>query len=94
MHAHNTLAAIKAGATHASVTVIGLGERAGNAPLEEVAVALRQLHGRDTGVLLSELEKVAAAAAAAAAACPTIPLNKRCRELSCPIKPASTSMGS
>lgn len=53
----NTLAAIKAGATHASVTVIGLGERAGNASLEEVAVALRQLYGRDTGVLLSELEK-------------------------------------
>jgi homocitrate synthase NifV len=44
----NTLAAIKAGATHASVTVIGLGERAGNAPLEEVAVALRQLYGRAT----------------------------------------------
>ena len=41
----NTLAAIKAGATHASVTVIGLGERAGNAPLEEVAVAARQLYG-------------------------------------------------
>lgn len=70
----NTLAAIKAGATHASVTVIGLGERAGNAPLEEVAVALRQLYGGDTGVLLSELEKVAAAVAAAA--CRTIPLNK------------------
>ncbi|MCK1639643.1 homocitrate synthase [Bradyrhizobium sp. 157] len=70
----NTLAAIKAGATHASVTVIGLGERAGNASLEEVAVALRQLYGRDTGVLLSEPEKVAVAAAAAA--CPTIPLNK------------------
>jgi homocitrate synthase NifV len=54
IHAHddlglataNTLAAIQAGATHASVTVIGLGERAGNAPLEEVAVALAQLHGR------------------------------------------------
>ncbi len=38
----NTLAAIRAGATHASVTVLGLGERAGNAPLEEVAVALTQ----------------------------------------------------
>ena len=44
MHAHddlglataNTLAAIRAGATHANTTVIGLGERAGNAPLEEV----------------------------------------------------------
>ena len=57
IHAHddlglataNTLAAVKAGATHASVTVIGLGERAGNAPLEEVAVALPQLYGRETG---------------------------------------------
>jgi homocitrate synthase NifV len=36
----NTLAAIRAGANHASVTVLGLGERAGNAPLEEVCVAL------------------------------------------------------
>ncbi|WP_035982531.1 homocitrate synthase [Bradyrhizobium sp. STM 3843] len=70
----NTLAAIKAGATHASVTVIGLGERAGNAPLEEVAVALRQLYGRDTGVDLAELDNVAKVVAAAAAR--TIPLNK------------------
>ena len=70
----NTLAAIKAGATHASVTVIGLGERAGNAPLEEVAVALKQLYGRDTGVVLSELEHVAAVVACAAAR--AIPLNK------------------
>ncbi|MGP8122267.1 MAG: homocitrate synthase, partial [Xanthobacteraceae bacterium] len=70
----NTLAAIKAGATHASVTVIGLGERAGNAPLEEVAVALRQLYGRDTGIVLSELGNIARVVAAAAAR--TIPPNK------------------
>ena len=70
----NTLAAIKAGATHASVTVIGLGERAGNAPLEEVAVALGQLYGRKTGIALSELGNVASVVAAAAAR--TIPLNK------------------
>jgi homocitrate synthase NifV len=70
----NTLAAIKAGASHASVTVIGLGERAGNAPLEEVAVALWQLYGRETGVLLSELRNVARLVAAAASR--TIPLNK------------------
>ena len=70
----NTLAAIKAGATHASVTVIGLGERAGNAPLEEVAVALGQLYGRKTGIVLSELGNVASVVAAAAAR--TIPLNK------------------
>lgn len=70
----NTLAAIKAGATHASVTVIGLGERAGNAPLEEVAVALKQLYGCDTGVVLSELENIASVVATAAAR--AIPLNK------------------
>ncbi len=70
----NTLAAIKGGATHASVTVIGLGERAGNAPLEEVAVALKQLYGRATGIVLPELENVAAVVAAAAAR--TIPPNK------------------
>ncbi|KRR12601.1 homocitrate synthase [Bradyrhizobium jicamae] len=70
----NTLAAIKGGASHASVTVIGLGERAGNAPLEEVAVALKQLYGRDTGIALPELEKVAAVVAAAATR--AIPLNK------------------
>jgi homocitrate synthase NifV len=70
----NTLAAVKAGATHASVTVIGLGERAGNAPLEEVAVALRQLYGRATGIVLSELGNVASVVAAAAAR--SIPLNK------------------
>lgn len=70
----NTLAAVNAGATHASVTVIGLGERAGNAPLEEVAVALKQLYGRETGIALPELENVAILVAAAAAR--TIPLNK------------------
>lgn len=70
----NTLAAIKGGASHASVTVIGLGERAGNAPLEEVTVALKQLYGRETGIVLPELEKVAAVVAAAATC--AIPLNK------------------
>jgi homocitrate synthase NifV len=70
----NTLAAIKAGATHASVTVIGLGERAGNAPLEEVAVGAMQLHGWRTGVMLTELSNVAALVSAAARR--PIPLNK------------------
>jgi homocitrate synthase NifV len=58
MHAHNdlglatanTLAAFRAGATHANTTVNGLGERAGNAPLEEVVMALRHIHGIDSGV--------------------------------------------
>ncbi|MFZ2725402.1 MAG: homocitrate synthase [Methylococcaceae bacterium] len=58
MHAHddlglataNTLAAALAGATHVNTTVNGLGERAGNAALEEVVVGLKQLYGFDTGV--------------------------------------------
>jgi len=58
MHAHddlglataNTLAAARAGATHANTTVNGLGERAGNAALEEVVMAARHLQQTDTGV--------------------------------------------
>ena len=58
MHAHddlglataNTLAAALAGATHVNTTVNGLGERAGNAALEEVVVGLKQLYGFETGV--------------------------------------------
>ena len=58
MHAHddfglataNTLAAVAAGATHINTTVNGLGERAGNAPLEEAVMALRHLYGIETGV--------------------------------------------
>ena len=58
IHAHNdmglatanTLAALRGGATHANTTVNGLGERAGNAALEEVVMAVRHLHHADTGV--------------------------------------------
>lgn len=58
IHAHddlglataNTLAAIRAGATHANTTVAGLGERAGNAPLEEVCMALSQCLKLESGV--------------------------------------------
>ncbi len=58
MHAHddfglataNTLAAVHAGATHINTTVNGLGERAGNAPLEECVLALKHLHNVDTGI--------------------------------------------
>jgi len=62
----NTLAAVRGGATHASVTVLGLGERAGNAALEEVAVALGHVaHGR-TNIDLKRLQGVARLVAAAA----------------------------
>jgi len=64
MHAHddlglataNTLAAVRGGATHVNTTVHGLGERAGNAALEEVAMGLKHLHGLDTGVDLSRFQ--------------------------------------
>ncbi len=55
----NTLAAVRAGATHASVTVGGLGERAGNACLAEVAAALEGLHGVATGLDLTRLPGLA-----------------------------------
>lgn len=58
MHAHddfglataNTLAAVLAGATHINTTVNGLGERAGNAALEEAVMALRHLYAAETGI--------------------------------------------
>ncbi|WP_026190534.1 homocitrate synthase [Methylobacterium sp. WSM2598] len=62
----NTLAALRAGARHASVTVTGLGERAGNAALEEVAVALARFGQGPTGIDLRALRPLAAAVAAAA----------------------------
>jgi homocitrate synthase NifV len=70
----NTLAAIRGGATHASVCVLGLGERAGNAALEEVAAALRETQGRQTGVRLDLLTGLAEMVAAAA--CRPIPESK------------------
>ncbi len=73
MHAHddlglataNTLAAALAGATHVNTTVNGLGERAGNAALEEVVVGLKQLYDIETGINLQNFpalsEQVASA---------------------------------
>ncbi len=66
MHAHddlglataNTLAAIRAGATHVNTTVNGLGERAGNAPLEEVVLGLRQCYGIETGIDLKKFPRL------------------------------------
>jgi D-citramalate synthase len=51
----NTFAALKAGATCAHVTVNGLGERAGNTPLEEVVMALELLYGYHTGIKTQEI---------------------------------------
>jgi 2-isopropylmalate synthase len=46
----NTLAGITAGASCAQVTINGIGERAGNASLEEVVVALQCLYRREHNI--------------------------------------------
>ena len=74
MHAHddlglataNTLAAVRAGATHVNTTVNGLGERAGNAALEEVVLGLHKLFGIETGIDLRQVQSLSALVAAAA----------------------------
>ena len=62
----NTLAALRGGARHASVTVLGLGERAGNAPLEEIAVAAAQTGQFATHINISDLNDLAVLVADAA----------------------------
>jgi len=51
----NTIAAILAGAAEAHVTVNGIGERAGNTPLEEVVMVLESLYHKKTGIDCKEL---------------------------------------
>ena len=46
----NTIAALAAGASVAHTTITGLGERAGNVPMEDVVLALRCLYGTDLGI--------------------------------------------
>ena len=46
----NTIAALSAGASVAHTTITGLGERAGNVPMEDVVLALRCLYGKDLGI--------------------------------------------
>jgi isopropylmalate/citramalate/homocitrate synthase-like protein len=56
----NSLAAVEAGAQAVSTTVNGIGERAGNAALEEVVMALEKLYGLDLGFnteVLAELSR-------------------------------------
>jgi len=82
MHAHNdlglatanTLAAILGGATHVNTTVNGLGERTGNAPLEEVVISLHQLYQRSTGIHPQSLAAVSLAVAEASRR--PVPVNK------------------
>lgn len=68
MHAHddlglataNTLAAARGGATHVNTTVHGLGERAGNAPLEEVVMGLRRFYQQQEGIDMRQYPGVSA----------------------------------
>ncbi|MBF2008727.1 MAG: homocitrate synthase [Chlorogloeopsis fritschii C42_A2020_084] len=84
MHTHNdfgmatanALAGIKAGALSINTTVNGLGERAGNAALEEVVMALKCIHGMDLGIdtpsLLEISKLVASASGCSVPACKAI----------------------
>lgn len=67
----NTLAALRGGANHASVCVLGLGERAGNAALEQVAAAVSRVGIGSVGTVMAALPRLAEVVAAAA--CRTIP---------------------
>jgi len=67
MHTHNdfgmatanALAGVRAGARWVGVTVIGLGERAGNAALEEVVMALKYLEGIDLNFKTEKFREIA-----------------------------------
>ena len=55
----NTVIAAAAGASCVQVTVSGLGERAGNTPLEETVLALLTLYGQDLGIRTQSLTELA-----------------------------------
>lgn len=61
----NTVSALASGANAASVTVNGLGERAGNAPLDEVVMAARLTLGKNCGVDSRQLSALGDLVAAA-----------------------------
>ncbi|NOY98334.1 MAG: 2-isopropylmalate synthase [Chloroflexi bacterium] len=57
----NTLAGIQAGARQVEVTVNGIGERAGNTSLEEIAMALytrRKVYGCATGIDTTQITRI------------------------------------
>jgi homocitrate synthase NifV len=80
MHTHNdlglatanALAGIQAGALSLNTTVNGLGERAGNAALEEVVMALKRIHGIQLGINTQQLVKLSRLVAEASN-CPVPP---------------------
>jgi isopropylmalate/homocitrate/citramalate synthase len=56
----NTIAALAAGVQVAHVTVSGMGERAGNTPLEETVISLLLQYGIDTGIKYDKLYDLSA----------------------------------
>jgi homocitrate synthase NifV len=55
----NALAAVRAGAKSVNTTVCGLGERAGNAPLEEIVMALKYQMGIALPITTSSFKRLA-----------------------------------
>ena len=53
------MAAVAAGAEVIHASVCGLGERAGNTPLEEAAVAAKALYGLESGIRFDKLGSLA-----------------------------------
>ncbi len=72
-HGHNdfgvatasAVAAVRAGAAYVHGTINGMGERAGNANLGEVALTLRALYGVETNLRLDRIREVVGARARA-----------------------------
>jgi len=56
----NSIAALRAGAKEVHTTINGIGERAGNAALEEVAVALKLLYGVNLPIKMNMIYEVSA----------------------------------
>ncbi len=55
----NTILALSEGAEVVHSTVLGIGERAGNAPMEEIVMALRTMYNIDLGIDYSKLYPLA-----------------------------------
>ncbi|MDT2760381.1 LeuA family protein [Enterococcus xiangfangensis] len=58
MAVSTTIAGLAAGAEVAHVTVAGVGERAGGAPLEATALSLEAIYGVDTGIDMTQFKEL------------------------------------
>jgi len=54
----NAVAGVKAGASAIAVTVNGIGERAGNVPLDEFVMAMKVLYGVDLGIDTTHFQSI------------------------------------